>query len=441
MNIRRCPSAVAAVLVLLLLAPLPLSANGLKPVRPEEVGLSSERLARIGDRMQAYVDSGEIPGALALVARRGKVAYFEQWGFADREKRAPMKPDTLFRIYSMSKPITAVGVMILHEEGRFQLGDPVAKYLPELAKLEVRDESTNPGTGEVVVHSHPARNPITIRDLLRHTAGFTYGFFGNTEVDQMYRELGILVEDSDIAETVRKLGQVPLRYEPGTRWHYSVAVDVQGRLIEVVSGQTLDQFFAERIFAPLGMKDTFFAVPDREWKRVAVLYSPEGTGEGSDLFLTSGGGKKPLVAADPERADRGYREGATHFSGGGGLVSSAMDYLRFAQTMLNGGELDGKRILSRKSVELMTTDHLGDIPGLWSPGYGFGLGFAVLTDLGETGALGSVGEYNWGGAAGTRFWVDPEEELIGIYMIQILPHTGLEYGTEFRSFTYQAIAD
>ncbi|HVR28882.1 MAG TPA: serine hydrolase domain-containing protein [Thermoanaerobaculia bacterium] len=445
MKTRRSQSAIVAVIAVLvvLLVAAPLSANGLKAARPEEVGLSSERLARIGKRMQAYVDSGEIPGALALIARHGKIAYAEQWGFADREKQVRMNPDTLFRIYSMTKPITSVGVMILHEEGRFQLTDPIAQYLPELAELEVRGEQANPATGEVVVTTHAARNPATIRDLLRHTAGFTYGFFGNTEVDQMYRQQGILWDDKDIAETVRKLGQVPLRYEPGTRWHYSVAVDVQGRLIEVVSGQPLDQFLKERIFEPLGMKDTFFAVPDGKWDRLATLYSPEGTGEGSDLFLTSpgGGAKKPLVPADSERANRGYRGGVSHFSGGGGLVSSAMDYLRFAQMMLDGGELDGRRILSRKSVELMTTDHLGDIPGLWSPGYGFGLGFAVLTDLGATGALGSVGEYNWGGAAGTRFWVDPKESLIGIYMIQILPHTGLGYGTEFRSFTYQAIAD
>ena len=189
------------------------------------------------------------------------------------------------------------------------------------------------------------------------------------------------------------------------------------------------------------MNDTSFTVPDKDWNRLAILYSPEGTGTGSDLFLTASGGKKPLVPADPARADRGYRQGATYFSGGGGLVSSAVDYLHFGQMLLNGGELDGKRILSRKTVELMTTDHLGDIPGLWSPGYGFGLGFAVLEDVGATGALGSVGEFNWGGAAGTRFWADPKEGLIGIYMIQILPHTELPYGTEFRSFTYQAISD
>jgi CubicO group peptidase (beta-lactamase class C family) len=441
MKTLRLQHVVAVSLVAVLVVAAPLQANGIKTVKPEEVGLSSERLARIGERMQAYVDSGEIPGAVALIARHGKIAYFEHWGLADREKKVEMKPDTLFRIYSMSKPITSVGLMILHEEGRFQLTDPVAKFLPELAKLEVRDEEANPGTGEVRVHTHPARNAITVRDLMRHTAGLTYGFFGDTDVDRRYREQGILVQDKDLAETVQKLGKMPLRFEPGTRWHYSVAVDVQGRLIEVLSGKPLDQFLRERIFEPLGMNDTSFTVPDREWNRLAILYSPEGTGSGSDLFLTSSGGTKPLVPADPERADRGYRQGATYFSGGGGLVSSAMDYLHFAQMMLNGGELDGKRILSRKSVELMTTDHLGDIPGLWSPGYGFGLGFAVLEDVGASGALGSEGEFNWGGAAGTRFWVDPKEKLIGIYMIQILPHTGLPYGTEFRSFTYQAISD
>jgi CubicO group peptidase (beta-lactamase class C family) len=441
MKTRRLASIAAAVLGVLLSITAPLRANGIKTTKPEEVGLSSERLARIGQRMQAYVDSGEIPGAVALIARHGKIAYFEHWGFADREHQAAMKPDTLFRIYSMSKPITSVGLMTLYEEGKFQLTDPVAKYLPELAKLEVRDEETNPTTGEVVVHTHPARNPITIRDLMRHTAGFTYGFFGDTDVDKMYREQGLLLEDKDLAQMVTKLGKLPLRFEPGTRWHYSLAVDVQGRLIEVLSGKPLDQFLKERIFEPLGMTDTSFTVPDQEWGRLAILYSPEGTGTGSDLFLNAKGGKKPLVPADPNRADRGYRQGATFFSGGGGLVSSATDYLHFAQMMLNGGQLDGARILSRKSVELMTTDHLGNIPGLWSPGYGFGLGFAVLKDVGASGALGSVGEFNWGGAAGTRFWVDPKEDLIGIYMIQILPHTGLPYGDEFRSFTYQAISD
>lgn len=440
MHIRRLILAVAGLIITLALT-TPLGAADFASVRPEEVGLSSERLQRIDARMQAYVDSGEIPGALAVVARRGKIAYAEQWGFADREKKLPMAPDTLFRIYSMSKPVTSVALMMLYEEGRFQLSDPVSRYLPEFARLEVLDEEPNPATGTVRTHTHPARNTMTIRDLLRHTAGFSYGFFGNTEVDRLYREQTILWEDKTIAETVRKLGQLPLRYEPGTRWHYSVSVDVQGRLIEVLSGKPLDRFLRERIFEPLGMQDTAFTVPDREWSRLAVLYSPEGTGEGIDLFLRSGGGKKPLVAANESGILANFRQGATHFSGGGGLVSTAMDYLRFSQMLLNGGQLDAVRLLSRKTVELMTTDHLGDIPGFWSPGYGFGLGFAVLKDVGASGAPGSVGEYNWGGAAGTRFWVDPQEELIGIYMIQILPHTGLEYGTEFRNLTYQAIAD
>ena len=280
MKIQRLQSAAAALLIVALVVAAPIRANGIKTAKPEEVGLSSERLARIGERMQAYVDSGEIPGAVALIARHGKIAYFEHWGLADREKKVEMKPDTLFRIYSMSKPITGVGLMILHEEGKFQLTDPVAKYLPELAKLEVREEEKNPVTGEVTVHTHPARNPITVRDLMRHTAGFTYGFFGDTDVDRMYRESGILLEDKDLAQTVTKLGKLPLRFEPGTQWHYSVAVDVQGRLIEVLSGKPLDQFLKERIFEPLGMNDTSFAVANKDWNRLAILYSPEGTGYG-----------------------------------------------------------------------------------------------------------------------------------------------------------------
>ena len=242
MKSRRLESTVAVLTAVLLLLAAPALANGFKIVKPEEVGLSSERLALIDERMQSYVDSGEIPGAVALIARHGKIAYFDYWGMADREKKVEMKPDTLFRIYSMSKPVTSVGLMILHEEGLFQLNDPVAKYLPELAKLEVREETTDPLTGEVTVSTHPARNTMTVRDLMRHTAGFTYGFFGNTEADRMYREQGLVVGDKDLAETVTKLGKLPLLYEPGTRWHYSVAVDVQGRLIEVLAGKPLDQF-------------------------------------------------------------------------------------------------------------------------------------------------------------------------------------------------------
>ena len=438
---KRTLITVFAPLSFVLFLAAPALGNGLETVEPEAVGLSSERLARIGEHMQAYVASGEIPGAMALIARRGKVAYLDSWGWADREGKVKMRDDDIFRIYSMSKPITSVGVMILHEEGHFQLSDPVSEYLPELAKLQVMEEESRRGSEETTVRTHPARRPITIRDLLRHTAGMTYGFFGDTKVDRMYREQGVLREDKNIAETVEKLGQLPLRFEPGTRWHYSVAVDVQGRLIEVISGQSFDRFLEERILGPLGMSDTGFVVPDAKQDRFAVLYSPEGTTDSSDVFLRARSGKQPLVPAPAERADDGYREGATFFSGGGGLASTAHDYLRFAQMMLNGGTLDGRRILSRKSVELMTTDHLGDIPGHGRAGHGFGLGFSVLTDLGEYGALGSVGTYNWGGAAGTRFWIDPVEELIGIFMIQIIPHAGLDYGTEFRNLTYQAIAD
>ena len=410
-------------------------------VKPEHVGLSSKRLERIDKLMKRYVNEKRISGALGLIARHGEVVYLNTWGESDREAGKPMTPDTIFRIYSMSKPITSVAVMILHEEGRFMLTDPVAKFLPELANMTVMTEDADPGSGGSVVREFAASNPITIQDLLRHTAGLTYGLFGNTRVDQMYRERGVLLEDRDIAETVAKLGKLPLLFEPGTTWHYSVAVDVLGRLIEVVSGQRFDEFLKQRIFDPLGMNDTGFFVPPEKLGRFAQLYAPKGTQQDAEAWLRGVTSVDEIVPADPSVSD-GFVRRPTHQSGGGGMVSTAGDYLRFCQLMLNGGELEGVRILSRKSVELMTTDHLGDIPmGLGRTGYGFGLGFAVAVDQGQIGTLGSVGEYNWGGAAGTRFWVDPKEDLIGIFMVQIIPHTGLNFGTEFKLLTYQAIAD
>ncbi|MCH8334005.1 beta-lactamase family protein [Candidatus Sumerlaeota bacterium] len=410
-------------------------------VKPEHVGLSSKRLERIDKLMKRYVNEKRISGALGLIARHGEVVYLNTWGESDREAGKPMTPDTIFRIYSMSKPITSVAVMILHEEGRFMLTDPVAKFLPELANMTVMTEDADPSSGGSVVREFAASNPITIQDLLRHTAGLTYGLFGNTRVDQMYRERGVLLEDRDIAETVAKLGKLPLLFEPGTTWHYSVAVDVLGRLIEVVSGQGFDEFLKQRIFDPLEMNDTGFFVPPEKLDRFAQLYAPKGTQQDAEAWLRGVTSVDEIVPADPSVSD-GFVRPPTHQSGGGGMVSTAGDYLRFCQLMLNGGELEGVRILSRKSVELMTTDHLGDIPmGLGRTGYGFGLGFAVAVDQGQIGTLGSVGEYNWGGAAGTRFWVDPKEDLIGIFMVQIIPHTGLNFGTEFKLLTYQAIAD
>jgi CubicO group peptidase (beta-lactamase class C family) len=422
-------------------------AQGLPSTTPERVGLSEERLLRIGNAIRQDVADDKIAGALAMVARNGKIAYVDYAGMADMEKKVPMGPETIFRIYSMSKPITSVAVMMLFEEGHFFLDDPVGKFIPELAKMEVIDaeELTNGDAGvfnlpdvsdadkvitkvqKLDVHTHAQKRPITIRDLLRHSAGLTYGFFGNTPVDKMYQMNGILVSDQNLEDFVRKLGQIPLQFQPGERWHYSVSVDVLGRLVEVVSGQSFDVFLQERIFNPLGMVDTGFYAPEEKLDRLATLYAPDGEGS--------------IIPADP-LLSRNFVAKPKTFSGGGGLVATAGDYMRFSQMLLNGGELDGVRIISRKTIEMMTTDHTEGLPsGYRAPGYGFGLGFAVSENRGLHGGPATEGEFNWGGAAGTKFWVDPEENLIAVYMIQILPHGGLRYGDVFKNLVYQSIDD
>ena len=424
---------------------------------PEQVGLSSERLERLTGRMNALVEEGVMVGGLGLIARRGRVAYEETYGQADREAGRPMTLDTIFRIYSMSKPITSVAVMMLYEEGKFLLNDPVALYLPELADLQVARStgdgdaiqmtsdgsvSRAEGTGDasVVGQTRPAIRQPTIRDLLKHTAGFTYGFFGQTEVDALYREAELMVPQQSLEEFTAALGKLPLQYDPGSRWHYSVSVDVQGALVQAVSGLSFGEFLKRRIFDPLGMADTSFTAPEETWARIAQLYSPPGgleeEGTASEPALPG----KGLVVTDQQMSD-GYRDGAIFEGGGGGLLSTARDYLRFCQMLLNGGELDGVRLLSPKSVELMATDHLAGLSaGLAGGGYGFGLGFAVAKDQGAIGELGSVGEYNWGGAAGTRFWIDPAEEMVGVFMVQVIPPLQ-RLGTEFKTLAYQAIVD
>lgn len=427
--------------LLLLIGSIALPADKLPTAAPDKVGLSANRLDRIDQLMERYVDEGSIPGALGMIARRGRVGYFETWGMRDREAAEPMTPDTIFRIYSMSKPITSVAVMILFEEGHFMLSDPIGRFIPELADMEVMEESKDPITGGTTVTTFKARRQITIQDLLRHTAGLTYGFFGDTRVDRMYREAEILRRDETIGEMVTRLGELPLLFEPGTTWHYSVADDVLGRLVEVVSGLPFDEFLERRIFEPLEMADTGFWVPPSKQSRFAQLYSPEETEYDSEAFLRRPDDPKIVIPAEPDASKR-YLTKPKLYSGGGGMVSTANDYMRFCLMLLGGGELDGTRILSRKTVELITADHLGEISmPAQRPGYTYGLGFAVAEDLGRMGTLGSVGEYNWGGAAGTRFWIDPRERLVGVFMVQIIPHRGLRYGTEFKHLTYQAIAD
>lgn len=420
-------------------------AGSLTSAEPSSVGLSSDRLSRITAAMESDVAAGRIAGAVGLIARNGQVAYFEARGKADRERGVAMRPDTVFRIYSMSKPITSAALMMLYEEGRFRLSDPVAKYLPELEKVMVlvdkkageRGGSSGVGTllgqreePEVSPDEYELVKPsraMTVQDLMRHTSGLTYGFSQNDLVDRMYRKARLLNFDKTLAEAVAKLGTLPLKYQPGTRFEYSVSVDVQGRLIEVLSGMALDEFLKQRVFDPLQMTDTGFYVPEPNWDRLAQIYQPQ-----------EGGAK--IKARDGELGGR-YTKNPALLSGGGGLVSTAADYLRFCQMMLNGGELDGARLLSRKTVELMTIDHLAATGVERDGGYGFGLGVAVANDLARSGLNGSLGEYNWGGAAGTKFWIDPQEKMIGIYMVQILPHDGLLYGDVFKRLAYQAIAD
>lgn len=402
---------------------------------PEAVGLSSPRLAHIRRAMQQHIADKKMAGGMGLIARRGKIAYQETYGMADVEAGKPMQMDTIHRIYSMTKPITSVAVMMLYEEGKFQLNDPVAKYLPEFAKMQVAVEEKDPQSGQPVMKLTPAKRPITVRDLLRHTAGLTYGVFGDTLVDREYRKAGIL-SNPNLADFVTKLAAIPLQYEPGTRWHYSVSVDVLGRLVEVLSGKSFDQFLQERIFTPLEMNDTGFTVPASKVNRLARLYTP--TKEGPIKPSPICNSREECLQKFPD-AVPSFTQQMGMLSGGGGLTSTAYDYLRFCQMMLNQGQYEGKRLLSRKTVQLMSSDNLGTIPGM-GPGMGFGLGFAVSKAPGEAGMMGSPGEFNWGGAAGTKFWIDPQEEMIGIFMIQILPNTP-DYGTEFRVLAYQAIAD
>ncbi|WP_439106879.1 serine hydrolase domain-containing protein [Congregibacter sp.] len=401
---------------------------------PAREGFSGKRLQRINDRMQEAVADGIMVGGHGIIARNGTIVFNEIWGMADREAARPMTQDALFRIYSMSKPITAVALMMLYEEGHFLLEDPVSMYLPDLAGLEIAQLDDN---GAMITKA-PRRQP-TIRDLLRHTAGMSYGIFSNTGVDKRYREADLL-RSPTLTEFTKRLGTLPLLFEPGSRWHYSVSVDVQGALVEAISGQAFGDFLQERIFAPLGMKDTFFVVPENKQSRLASLYMPKGTvvDWNSPWQFTN---EMELVPADPELS-QGFLEGGFFESGGGGLVSSTYDYLRFALMLANGGRLNGVQLLSPKTIEHMRKDHLGgaDSSGLWGMD-GFGLGVGIIESTGgKSGELGADGAYGWGGAAGTNFWIDPEDKVVGIFMVQSVPHR-TPLAKKFRVLTYQALVD
>jgi CubicO group peptidase (beta-lactamase class C family) len=419
---RRSAFSLAVVLLLL----FPIAASALSSAKPEEVGLSSERLARIGQALSRQIEAKSFPGAVALVARQGRIAYFEAVGQLDPKTGGPMAKDAIFRLYSMTKPFTSVAAVMLVEEGRLRLTDPVGMYLPQLAKLEVAVSSPD-ASGKPTYTTVAAERPVTVYDLLRHTSGMVYAGFTATEyIKERYTKANVTWVNVTAAEQVDALGKVPLARQPGTMWEYGLSTDVVGRVVEAVSGAPLGRFLDERLFRPLGMTDTSFQVPA---DKVARLAQPLATDRATG---------KPIALHDVTVAPK-------NDAGGAGAAGTAMDYARFLHMLANGGQFDGQRLLGRAMVRHMTTDHLGELKpaiSLLAPGYGFGLGFAVRRADGLNGAPGSAGEYSWGGAGGTAFWVDPKEQLVAILMTQAQPGAWQrEFRELFRQLVYQAIVD
>ncbi len=392
---------------------------------PESLGFCSGRLARIGVAMQRHFDEGRLPCVATLIARRGRVVHLETVGWADLGSRRPLEPDTICRIYSMTKPITVVAALLLWEEGRFLLDDPIGDYLPELASMPVLL-----GVERGVPVLGPASRPVTIRHLMTHTAGMTYGVFeGNAPGERMYADADLLRSGWTMAQMVAALGKLPLLFDPGSRWLYSVSIDVVGRLVEVVSGQSLGEFFQQRIFEPLGMVDTGFALPEAAVGRLAALYEP-----------AEGGGLTTI----PAPCGRDFTRLEPMCSGGGGLVGTIVDYARFAQMLLSGGELHGTRVLAPGTVALMASNHLAPEVGPYGnpphAGHDFGLGVRVLRDPGLAGQPDGVGSFGWSGLAHTDFWVDPANEVVGVFMTQLIaPQPGVSVPQQFRNLVYQAL--
>jgi CubicO group peptidase (beta-lactamase class C family) len=423
----------ARALVLMMLVSSGLAAelprmDGVPASSPGRVGMSEERLKKLDQVMQGYIDRNEVAGVVTLVARRGRVVHFNAMGQLDVENEVPMRHDAIFRIASMTKPIASIALMMLYEEGHFQLRDPVARWLPEFADMRV---AVQPEPAEVNVGPYktvPAARPITVQHVLTHTAGLANIYRGATQPEAVAMRAATRPGDT-VGDMLKRLTRIPLNFHPGDQWEYGRGTDVVGRLVEVMSGLTLDEFLRERIFGPLDMPDTYFYLSESKLDRFAALYGPDEDGK---IQLTEAPTEESRFVAEPH----------VYFSGAGGLVSTARDYFRFHQMMLNGGELDGVRILSRKTVELITVNHTADL-GIWltGPGQGFGLGYSVVTDLGQSGSPKSVGTYQWGGAYGTRFGVDPAEDLIGILMVQIRPYTHLNIRDDMATLTYQAIVD
>jgi CubicO group peptidase (beta-lactamase class C family) len=401
---------------------------------PEGVGMSSTRLGNVTRLVQRYIDERKLPGAISLVARRGKLVHFETYGSMDDERHKPVQSNTVFRFYSMTKPIVSVGLMMLYEEGLFQLEDPASKFIPEFKNLKVFAG----GTPDDFQTGDPSRE-MTIRDLLMHTSGLIARDAGNT-VGALYRRAGIKGLDSDfpLADLPRRLADIPLQVDPGSQWIYGISTDVVGLLCEIISGMPLDRYLSERILDPLGMVDTGFSVPPSKLDRFAACYGPAP--ESSPRYK---------LVDDPVTS--GYARPRTYFSGSGGLVSTAADYYRFCTMLLNGGELDGVRIIGPRTLNLMTLNHLPGGRDLATfaqsagettrEGVGFGLGFAMLLDPAVAQIIGTPGEFYWGGAASTAFFVNPAEELIMIFLTQLRPSSTYPIRRELRSTIYSAITD
>ena len=386
---------------------------------PEEVGLSSAQLKKLEAVTKQHIDDGLVPGAVMLVARRGKVAWLSVQGKRDVAASDPMKADSIFRIYSMTKPIVSVAVMQMVEEGRLQVSDPVAKFLPEIGKMKVATEKTGADGTPSLLLSDPER-PMTMQDLLRHTSGLIYGGRGASLVNRAYVDAKIGDRSMSNEEFVTKLSALPLRFSPGARWEYGVSTDVLGRLVEVVDGKKLGEALAARVFQPLGMADTGFQVPADKLARAAQ--------------------PGPRPGGQPITPRFAVNDGAKYESGGGGLTSTTNDYLRFAAALANGGAFQGKRLLGKQTLAFMTADHTGTRPGR-PLGLGFGLGFEVRTREGDSALPGSVGEYGWAGNAGTLFWIDPKEQLIALYMVQVSDPDRVALRNQFRTMVQAAIID
>ena len=425
--------ALAFIACLVCLSPQAAAPKAPPKIDPARAGFSAKRLQRIDERMREAVATGVMVGGHGLIARDGKIVYDQVWGDADREADLPVTHDTLYRIYSMSKPVTTVALLMLYEEGHFLLNDPIDRYLPEFGELQVLQSNSD---GEETYA--PARIP-TIRDLMRHTAGFRYGLFGDTAVDQRYLQAELFLAPT-LTDFSERLAQLPLSAQPGTRWQYSVSVDIQGRLIEAISGKSLGEFLQQRIFEPLGMNDTFFVVPPQKRARLAQLYAPVDN-HASFTRQWRWTAEQTLEPAAPELT-RGYVDGHLFESGGAGLVSTTDDYLRFALMLAGGGAWNGVRLLSPHTVNLMRSNHIqhqqsDDLYGVDAFGLGVGIVLDPATNKGE---LGGAGSYGWGGAAGTSFWIDPENDVVGIFMVQSIPHqTTLK--NRFEVLTYQALLE